>query len=192
MPTLRTPVGKGRPALPPDRRGYCVDTCQVLRRYLGSGPTLAPPVIACRLPRRDVATRRSHLCPGLSACSGTRPDRAFPGFLPAVNTVRAAVPRPLYVRGPAAGSGCVPPGAADSGTSERGPRDGRIPSSRAIFAGGGRCWVRTNVGSANGFTGSPSVDGCLARDLRILRCRRRARPHSVSPKAAKLSGLEIH
>jgi len=30
-------------------------------------------------------------------------------------------------------------------TTRRPPRPGK-PSSRAIFAGGGRCWVRTNVG----------------------------------------------
>ena len=33
-----------------------------------------------------------------------------------------------------------------SGTAIRRPARPGIPSSRAIFAGGGRCWVRTNVG----------------------------------------------
>jgi hypothetical protein len=31
-------------------------------------------------------------------------------------------------------------------------RRSRFRSQGAVFAGGGRCWVRTNVGSADGFT----------------------------------------
>ena len=37
------------------------------------------------------------------------------------------------------------------GTKQQPARPGK-PSSRAISAGGGRCWVRTSVGEADGFT----------------------------------------
>jgi hypothetical protein len=58
-----------------------------------------------------------------------------------------------------------------SGTSssqkQQPARQGK-PSSQAIFAGGGRCWVRTNVGEADGFTGSPLQPLPTGTDLRIL------------------------
>ncbi len=40
------------------------------------------------------------------------------------------------------------------GQKEQPARPGK-PSSQAISAGGGRCWVRTNVGLADGFTDRP-------------------------------------
>jgi hypothetical protein len=58
-----------------------------------------------------------------------------------------------------------------SGTSRRPKEQPARPgtcSSRGISAGSGRCWVRTNVGEADGFTGSPSLPIGMPADLRIL------------------------
>ena len=47
-------------------------------------------------------------------------------------------------------------------------REAGIPSSRAVSAGGGRCWVRTSVGLADGFTVSRSRPIGIAADLLFL------------------------
>src|SRR5450759_936091 len=39
-----------------------------------------------------------------------------------------------------------------SGTTARRPAGPGMRRPRAVSAGGGRCWVRTNVGQADGFT----------------------------------------
>src|ERR1039458_5028292 len=48
-----------------------------------------------------------------------------------------------------------------SGTRQRRRARPGKPSSRAIFAGGGRCWVRTSVGLADGLQGAPDQDHIL-------------------------------
>jgi hypothetical protein len=58
-----------------------------------------------------------------------------------------------------------------SGTSsgqKHQPATPRKPRPRAISAGSGRCWVRTNVGEADGFTGSPLPPFPMVADLQIL------------------------
>jgi hypothetical protein len=65
-----------------------------------------------------------------------------------------------------------------SGTRQRRPARPGIPSSRAVSAGGGRCWVRTNVGLADGFTAAHSCSpGCpltcgysIPRQVKTARC----------------------
>jgi hypothetical protein len=73
------------------------------------------------------------------------------------------------------------------GQKEQPARPGN-PSSRAIFAGGGRCWVRTNVGLADGFTDLPPSPPTVAADLRIhhpLRDGSRRRSAQVPPASAR-------
>ena len=58
------------------------------------------------------------------------------------------------------------------GQKQQPARPGK-PSSRAISAGGGRCWVRTNVGLADGFT-----DGPPSPHSKPLTCRVTAKTRS--------------
>ena len=53
-------------------------------------------------------------------------------------------PCPLYVRAQLETAGLTWTQRDLTGPNEQPARPGN-PSSRAIFAGGGRCWVRTNV-----------------------------------------------
>ena len=58
-----------------------------------------------------------------------------------------------------------------SGTSQpqkQQPARPGIPSSRAVSAGSGRCWVRTNVGLADGFTDRFTQPIRMAADLAKL------------------------
>ena len=58
-----------------------------------------------------------------------------------------------------------------SGTPQRQkqqPARPGIPSSRAVSAGSGRCWVRTSVGLADGFTVTASPPIGMAADLQLL------------------------
>ena len=75
-----------------------------------------------------------------------------------------------------------------SGTSRRPkeqPTRPRTRSLRAVSAGSGRCWVRTNVGEADGFTGSPSQPIGMPADLRILHSSpRESRVLSVASECA--------
>jgi len=67
-----------------------------------------------------------------------------------------------------------------SGTSQpkkQQPARRGIPSSRAVSAGSGRCWVRTSVGLADGFTDRLSLAIGMAADLLKLpdgSCEKRA------------------
>src|SRR5713101_1227841 len=53
-------------------------------------------------------------------------------------------------------------------TAHDGPQSGEYTRSRAVLAGGGRCWVRTNVGEADGFTDRSSPPIRIATDLAKL------------------------
>ena len=67
------------------------------------------------------------------------------------------------------------------GTEKKRPAQPRIPSKRAVFAGGGRSWVRTRVGEADGFT-DRSLCGLIwnATDLETAAYHQPARPGSRS------------
>ena len=56
-----------------------------------------------------------------------------------------------------------------SGTTARRPASPGMPRPRAVFAGGGRCWVRTNVGLADGFTGGSQAQVSRAAHLQEYR-----------------------
>src|SRR5216683_7891769 len=70
-----------------------------------------------------------------------------------------------------------------SGTAARRPASPDMPRPRADFAGGGRCWVRTNVGLADGFTddhGSrlPTYADLLRRNTPDSKIVRRSREYN--------------
>src|SRR5262245_22237445 len=76
-------------------------------------------------------------------------------------------------------------------TAARLPANPRNPRSRAVFAGGGRCWVRTNVGCADGFT-DPAPQGYELRKHRpeagpgnVSGMRIDALPPSAEPTAVQ-------
>jgi hypothetical protein len=76
-----------------------------------------------------------------------------------------------------------PDSQGHSGTSQlrkQQPARPGIPSSRAVSAGSGRCWVRTNVGLADGFTDRSSPPIGMATDLPF--------PYSVPREIRVLSG----
>jgi len=63
-----------------------------------------------------------------------------------------------------------------SGTTARRPACPDMPRPRAVSAGGGRCWVRTNVGLADGFTDRSSQTIGIVDDLVKLASRPREYP----------------
>jgi hypothetical protein len=117
------------------------------------GQTLDPPVIF-REPDGLFTEDGGHRNPGASG-SGKRP-------LPVPAPERSAQMRPQAgpmiedaVRYMSVHSWKQPDSHGRSGTPQRQkqqPASPGIPSSRAVSAGSGRCWVRTSVGLADGFT----------------------------------------
>ena len=81
-------------------------------------------------------------------------------------------------------------------TAARRPASPGMPRPVAVFAGGGRCWVRTNVGLADGFTVSPSQPIGIATDLLFLHSPRRVNtafcPSGVrSPGVCLVSATQV-
>jgi hypothetical protein len=93
---------------------------------------------------------------------------------------------PLYVRAQPETADSLGRSGTTMGPKQQPATPGK-PSSRAVFAGGGRCWVRTNVGLADGFT-----DVCRhAFDLRECTSRT-IFPHILRSQSATPCGVAEH
>jgi hypothetical protein len=83
---------------------------------------------------------------------GTRCHRVPSVETPTVRTDRSRVQNPSVMRPwTPRHSGLQRHKMTHGGTEKNGPPATRIRSQRAVSAGSGKCWVRTNVGRADGF-----------------------------------------